>query len=223
MTSSLVRPQPRRIVPKAVVDALIADADREISALERHAERVTTAAGEAEAQLAELDTDERASAWATIQLERFVTSLRAEVEVESRAIIDEAQVRARVIIEEARAAAEEERAHRAMFGFDPPEPPSGPAPEPGTPRIPPAAANPVVVNAADTPPIASAPGDAIFQEISPDPSEVSDSATFAAPDNDFWRAEPERRRRFPRANRRVVVTQGVAVALVVAAVVVRFG
>ena len=78
------------------------------------------------------------------------------------------------------------------------------------------------MKARDTPPTASAPGDAIFPEIAPDPSEVSDSATSAAPDDDFWRAEPERRRRFPRPNRRVVVTQGVAVALVVAAVVVRF-
>src|SRR2546421_12811285 len=107
MTSSLVRPQPRRIVPKAVVDALIADADREISALERQAARATSAAGEAEAQLEDLGTDERASAWTTIQLERFVTGLRAEVEVESKAIIDEARGRAPGIIEDARAAAGE--------------------------------------------------------------------------------------------------------------------
>jgi hypothetical protein len=206
MTSPLVRPQPRRIVPKAVVDALVADADREISALERHAERATAAAFEAEAELEKLGTDERSSAWATIQLERFVTSLRADVELEAKAIVQEAHVRARVLVDEARAEVEAERAHRAMFDFDPPEPP--------------AAADTVSDDVSDGPPAVS--GDAIFHEIAPESLGNADTATFGAPETEFWSAEPERRRRFPRPNRRVVVTQGLALALVATAAVVRF-
>jgi hypothetical protein len=210
MTSPLVRPQPRRIVPKAVVDALVVDADREISALERQAEAATTAAFEAEAELEKLDTDERSSAWATIQLERFVTSLRADVELEAKAIVQEAQVRARVLVEEARAEVEAERAHRAMFDFDPPEPPAATATDTDT----------VSEGVSDGPPAVS--GDAIFHEIAPESLGNADTATFGAPETEFWSAEPERRRRFPRPNRRVVVTQGLALALVATAAVVRF-
>ena len=71
MTAGLIRPELLLIIPKPVVDALIADADQQISALEHEAERALAAADDAEARRAR---DRRARVGVgDDQLERFVT------------------------------------------------------------------------------------------------------------------------------------------------------
>jgi hypothetical protein len=224
MNVSLVRPEPRRVVPKPVVESLIAHADREISELEREAAIAVAAAQDAEARLAMLGVDERSAAWATVQLERFVARLRAEVEAEAAAVIDEATVSARLMVEEARAEADAARAQRVMFGAAEPAPVAtdasrereervtaeiGPAPEPEA-----AESAPTTPRTDDV--------DPIFRAISPESLAVAEPVVANADDAGFWPAEPERRRRLPRPSRRVVATQGLALLLVAAAAVVRF-
>jgi hypothetical protein len=240
--SALTRPQPRRVVPAAVVDALVAEADREITSLELQVERAVAAADDAEARLGGLGIDERASAWATVQLERFVTELRADAQAESAAMVAEAKLHARMIIEEADADAEDRRTHEAMFGPAPapdqaapqqPAPPqavvpqaaapqpAAPAPAPPAPPTPPAApaqhavASPVP--SAPVPPVSDA--DAMFG--APAPTPPAPDAISPTPDADFWPAESPKRRRFVRTKAKTVVAPTLAGLLVVAAALVR--
>jgi hypothetical protein len=237
MNSPIVRPEPHRVVPRAVVDALIADADREISALELRVTGAVAAADEAEARVAELGIDERSSAWATVQLDRFVTRLRADADVEARAVVQEAEVRARMLVAEAEAdAADEARQARvatpAPLGLvtlpvdrvEPVTRPVGPA-EPASvdaASVEAAAVEPV----ADVEPVSESPapepeavadGDAVFRQITPEA--LADDET--AVDEEFWPADPERKRRFGRARVRAVAAPTLAGLLVVAAVVLR--
>jgi cell division septum initiation protein DivIVA len=213
MTAALTRPEPCRIIPKAVVDALIADADRQTSALERQAERALAAADEAEARLDELGIDERASAWATIQLERFVTSLRADVADESESILAEARVRAQSIVDEATDEVGDRSEARFMRVLVP-------VPEVVGPRV--------VAPAECTPMVEERVADhSVFAAIAPeslDASEASEASVDLAPaETSFWTDPPERKHRFRRPASRTVAIQCSALALLVAAVVVRFG
>jgi hypothetical protein len=219
MPGPLTRPEPRRIVPRAVVDALIADADREISSLELQVERAVASADGAEARLAQLGIDERASAWATVQLERFVTELRAHAETESRAVVEEARAHARLLVADAEMKARS--LDVAMFGREPePEPERDAVFEHDEVAAVVEIAPPVDIPAPDPiPESASAPAepDSVFREITPEALATDDPR--APLDAEFWPAEPSKRRRFPRA--RVVAAPTLAGLLVVAAVVVR--
>ena len=215
MNGPLTRPEPRRIVPRAVVDALIADADREISSLELQVERAVAAADVAEARLTELGIDERASAWATVQLERFVTELRADADAESLAVVAEAEVRARLLVEEA----ESEARHLGLFAAVAPEPGREPEPELAgavdepvptpepTPAVDLALVEPLPTAPASTPllaPDAESDRDPVFHEITPEAlaADVGASLDVDPSGNGFWPAEPERkRRRFSRCAR----------------------
>jgi hypothetical protein len=209
MTGSLARPEPRRIVPRIVVDALIADADREISSLELRVERAESAADATELRLAELGIDERASAWATVQLERFVTELRADADAAAVAVVEEARVRARLVVEEADTEARQLRLIAT---------PLAPAPEPVEPVV---EAAPVVdLVIAEPPSPEAADADPVFHEITPEALAADEAGnTVASLDPDFWPTEPPRRKRFVRA--RTVAAPTLAGLLVVAAVVLR--
>jgi hypothetical protein len=240
MTSALTRPEPRRIIPKSVVDALIADADRQISALERQAERALAAADEAEARLDELGIDECASAWATIQLERFVTSLRDDIAIESDAILAEARVRAQTIVDDATYDTGVAHADPELIDLDPIEldavvstariepvvVPEVVVPVPVVPVVPVVVPEQVVVPEPFVPE-AEVEVDPVFAAILPQPlaSEEDDAGTGAGPSSDssFWSDEEERPHRFRRPNKRTVAIQGSALALLIAAAVVRFG
>jgi hypothetical protein len=175
-------------MPIAVVDALIADADRQISALEREAAEALAAADASEAQLLELNVDERSSAWAMAQLDRFVVALRAEADAEAAAAIQEAEI--------------------TTPGAAGAEPVAEPSP----------------VTVAVPPPVAVAenPSDGIFDAIAPEALANADPLEFSG-DADFWPPETKPTRRLSRPNRRVLVTQGAAALLLVAAVALRLG
>ena len=244
MNGPLTRPEPRRIVLRAVVDALIADADREISSLEVQVEEAVAAADAAEARLAELGFDERASAWATVQLERFVTELRADAEAGAVAVVEEARVRARLLVEEADA----EACHLQWVAAAPTAAPASPpraapdappasrdalAGEQATvtepdPVVEPVAPEPVAPEPVAPEPTASQPTasesapaevdrDVVFHEITPE-ALASDLESLALADS-FWPSDAPRKRRFTRA--RTVAVPTLAGLLVVAAVVLR--
>jgi hypothetical protein len=196
-TTSLDRPEPRQLMPTAVVEALIDAIDREIAALERAAADAVAAADEVEAQLAAAGVDERSSAWAMVQLERFVARLERDVEAHAAEVVEEAELRARRRLDVAAPAVAVTLA---------------------------AAAVPDLVEVAEAAPTPEpAPSPAPSPEPEPASEMIADIDLVAlAPDQDFWPAEAKRRRLPSRASRRVLVTQGAAALLLVAAVVVRF-
>lgn len=250
MTPQVERPAPRRIVAKASVDRLIADADRALSALEAEATLTRAAAEELEAKFGADGTDERGAAWLMVQLEQFVEQLRADAAREAADVVFEAEARARAMAEEARLAAT--RRH-LEHGWDRPDavasdelavaPAPAPAPEPAipdpltTPTVPTAptsdAAAPPAPDVASTATVgqpvrpASAPAgtqlDELFGLMAPD--ELAHFASLdgelAPVDDSFWPAEEPRKRRF-RMSRPVALTQTLALGLLAAAAVVHF-
>jgi hypothetical protein len=223
-------------MPSAAVEALIAEADVQVSALEREAAAAVAAADEAEAQLALAGADERSSAWAMIQLERFVSGLRAEVEAEAAEIIEAAELRARRRLEDARAQAEVQMRDASLPPVEAPRGPTAGGPElatGGADAEAAAEAAPVPTDAAgdhapapavqpdpERQPEPDPKGDVLFEEIGPERLGIPDRLEFAL-ENDFWPVETKRRRRLSRPSTRVIATQGAAALLVLAAVLVR--
>jgi hypothetical protein len=78
------------MVPMAVVEAIVSDADRKISALEREASAALQAAEDLEAKLALEHLDASSSSWAMVQLHRFVEVLRADSERAAADLVQEA-------------------------------------------------------------------------------------------------------------------------------------
>jgi hypothetical protein len=225
----LGRPEPRRLLPATAVEALIAEADQQMTALEREAAAAVAAADAAETQLALAGADERSSAWAMIQLERFVTGLHAEVDAEGAAIVRDAELWARRQLEDARAEAERHTRDVAVrWVRETPEPlVADPAPVMPDLVVAPAVAQPEPD--AEPAPIpdpldpadASTDGDALFRAIAPEHLALHDPMKLAS-DDEFWPVESTRRhRRMSRRSSRVVVAQGAAALLVLAAVLVR--
>jgi hypothetical protein len=222
----LGRPEPRRLMPATAVEALIAEADQQMTALEREAAAAAAAAAAAEAQLALAGADERSSAWAMIQLERFVTGLRAEVDAEGAAIVRDAELWARRQLEDARAeAGRQTRDVAVRWVRETPEPlVADPAPVMPDLIVAPAVAQPEP--AAEAAPIsdpldAGTDGDALFRAIAPEHLALHDPMALAS-DDEFWPIESTRRhRRMSRRSSRVIVAQGAAALLVLAAVLVR--
>ena len=71
---------PVGMVPADVVTRLVAEADRRIAALERIAAEVCAVADELEQRLADAHLDESSSAWAAVQLTRFLAFLQDEAD-----------------------------------------------------------------------------------------------------------------------------------------------
>src|SRR5262245_42220140 len=98
-------PAPLELVPADEVQRLIEQIDSEFHDMEQRAARATALADHAEERAASLGMDERGTPWAMASLHRFIGDWRAQVEAESRSILEAARIGARVRLDEARAEA----------------------------------------------------------------------------------------------------------------------
>ena len=98
---SLPRPAALDVVPASEVGALIERTDREFTELEARAAEAAARADEAEQLARAAGVDPKSSTWTMVRLQRFLDTLRAEVERDSRATLEVARQRARMRMAEA--------------------------------------------------------------------------------------------------------------------------
>jgi hypothetical protein len=169
--SRLTPPQPLELVPAADAVALIDAARRELDELGTRAAEARAVADEVSARAEREGADERASTWAIVRLQRFIDTLREEVERDAQTVVDAARrgVRDR---------SAESRGEEPLLGTGPL--PHVPTPTPIVERAVAPVAPPEVLAPAASTLVASPPVEAVVAAPTPAPEEAAPAAPAPA-------------------------------------------
>jgi hypothetical protein len=194
---------PHGAVPARVVDAMIRDADRCISALEHEAEVACALADELEARLTRAHLSERSPAWAIVHVERFVSLARRELDDASAPIGADTPARGTPPTDDDEPVPPDTQAAMSTRAL-----PAAPATAPDRDPAP----------SVEAPPSPPTPDDAgSWMAVAP-------GEEASPPEREFWPSESARRSRLGfRLGSKTAILHAGALAAFVLAAVVRFG